>query len=173
MTTTTKTTPAVSANVANGVLTLTFSNGNTLSVRGSDLSTTLQDEAILHGLKQKLMDCAAIARDTVTGRSATIADKFEAVNECFLRLTSPDGTWNKIREGGTSTNKGGLLLLAVMELTGKSREDITAFLNTKSKEEIAALRADSRIADIITRLSVARAKPSTIDTDSMLNGLMD
>ena len=164
--------PTIAASVIDGSLVLNFSNGARVTVDPRELSMDIIREATLHGLKQKLMDCAAIPRDSVTGKSATVADKFEAVLECAERLLSEDGTWNKTREStGGANNKGGLLPLAVMELTGKTREDVTVFLEAKTKDEITALRANPRIATIITRLSAARSK-STIDSEALLNGLM-
>jgi len=164
--------PTISASVTEGIVAIAFSDGSRVTINPRELSADIIREATLHGLKQKLMDCAAIQRDTATGKSATVADKFEAVLECAERLLSVDGTWNKTREatGGTS-NKGGLLPLAVMELTGKTREDVAAFLEAKTKDEITALRANPRIATIITRLSAARSK-STIDSEALLDGLM-
>lgn len=166
----TKTIPTITAEVNDTTLTITFSNGESLSVDATALSADIQTAACLHGLKQKLVDAAAIPRDVETGRSASVEDKISAVREVFTRITSPEGTWNKVREGGTTTATGGALLVrALMELTGQSKEKIEMYLSTKTKEEKAALRVSPKVAPIITRLQAAK---STIDTDALLDALM-
>jgi hypothetical protein len=166
---------AVAATITGPLLTLRFSNGEQLSVDANALSPDIQQAAMMHGLKQKLIDAAAIARDPETGRTATIDDKFAAVREVFDRITAADGsTWNKARGTGESGgNKGGLLVRAMMRLTSKSREAIIAFLDEKSKDELAALRKNPRIAEIIAQLQLEQANTNGIDSDSLLDSLMD
>ena len=162
--------PAIAAEVSDTTLTLTFSNGEVLTVDATSLSPDIQTAACLHGLKQKLVDAAAIARNTDTGASATLEDKFNAVREVFERITAPDGTWNKqARAGGTSTGGSGLLLRALMELTGQSKVKIDAYLSTKSKAEKAALRASPKVAPIIARFQSEKA---SVDTDALLDELI-
>ena len=165
---------AVAATIAGPILTLRFSNGQTLAVDANALSPDIQQQAMMHGLKQKLIDAAAIARDPDTGRTATIDDKFAAVRDVYDRITAADGsTWNKIRANGEAGgNKGGLLARAMMRLTSKSRTEITEFLDAKSKDEIAALRKNPRIAEIIAQLQVEQANTSDVDSDALLDSLM-
>lgn len=161
-------TPVITADVdAQGTLILTFSDGRELSMHPATLAPSIIEAATLHGLKQKLVDAAAIARNPDTGRSATIADKYDAVKEVFDRITQPNGTWNKIRGDGTG-NTSGLLVRAIMQLKNLSREKVEAFLGTKSKEEKAELTKNPKIAAIIVTL---RAVNPAIDTDAMLDDL--
>lgn len=157
-------------------LTLTFSDGRELIVRMSKLSDEIQRQAILHGLKQKLCDAAAISRDPVTGRAATIDTKYDAVKEVFDRLMSIDATWNKQREAGAG-GSGGLLLasLARMYAGRKTKEDLRTFLDGKSLSEQAALRKNPRVAEIIEEIKAERAKDDDdgADSDEMLSELED
>lgn len=170
-----KTATAVAAAINGSLLTLTFSNGEALTVNASTLSDGIREAAIMHGLKQKLVDAAAIGRDPDTGRTATIDDKFAAVREVFDRITGPAPTWNKVRVDGESTaaGKGGLLVRAMMRLTSKSREFILDTLDKKTKEEVAALRKNPRIVEIIAQLQSEQANTNGIDSDALLDGLMD
>lgn len=147
-------------------LTLAFANGQELTIRPDQLAQEIVDQAIMHGLKQKLVDAAAIARNPDTGRSATIDDKFEAVKAVYDRLLG--GMWNAVRtgEGGGS---GGLLFRALCRMYDgkKSPSDIRAFLEAKSDAEKAALRKNPKVAAIIESM---RAQPD-VDTDSMLDEL--
>lgn len=166
-------TPDVNAEIRDGgLLQLSFASGNTVEIDPQRLDHSIITQATLHGLKQKLVDAAAIARDTTTGKSASPADKEAAVMEVFHRITRTDGTatWNKVREAG-ATAIGGLLVAALMELTGKDKPAILAFLEGKSNEEKAALRKNQKVAEIILRLQAANVNPD-IDTDALLDDLM-
>ena len=155
----------------NGLLHISFGqSGNTVTIDPSKLSDTIRAQATLHGLKQKLVDAAAIARDTATGRSATSADKEAAVMEVYNRITAANGTWNKVREAG-ATAAGGLLVAALMQMTGKTKPEILKYLETKTAEEKAALRKNPKVAAIILELQQAAANPN-IDSDALLGELM-
>lgn len=161
-----------------GELRLVFSNGEAITVQIRELSQDMVTHATLHGLKQKLVDAAALIRNPDTGRSATIADKYAAVREVFDRLMA--GQWNKGRgDGSGSVRKGGLLFRALCRLyAGKPPEQIRGFLNGKSKEELAALRKNARVAAIIEELVVEELKAEStktggVDSDALLEGLED
>lgn len=162
-------TPAITATLDGAVLTLAFSNGEAVSVDADTLSDDVRGYAMLHGLKQKLVDAAAIARNPDTGRSATIDDKFASVYEVAERLKA--GAWNKTREGGEGTGGSSLLARALVQMTGKTRAAIEEFLNGKTKEERTALRKNPKVAAIIAELQAASRKDA-VDTDSMLEALM-
>lgn len=147
-------------------LVITFRHGETIKVDVGDLSKEIQSMALLHGLKQKIVDAAAISRNTETGRSATIEDKYEAAKEVAERLVT--GAWNKIREGGGGGG-GGLLLQALVNLyPTKSREELEEFISGKSKAEQSALRVNPKIAAEIAKIQSARA---AIDSDDLLGEL--
>lgn len=171
---TTKKQSAVETAINGTILMLTFANGQSLAVDSAALNPSIVEAATLHGLKQKLCDAAAINRDPATGKPATIATKYEAVREVFDRITSPDGTWNKIREGGN--NSGGLLLTALVRMYAgrKTRDDLTAFLASKTDAEKAALRKNAKIAAIIEEIRAERATDDEgVDSDAILEELND
>ena len=164
-------TPAISIEVTlNNEVIATFSNGKSLIVDAAHLSDDIRNQAMLHGIKQKIGDAAAIARNTTTGASASIQDKFDAMAEVVERITAADGTWNKMREGGAGAGNT-LLQKALMELTGKPRDEVAEFLEEKSKEEKAALRNNAKVSAIIARLQAANINKD-IDTDELLSELM-
>ncbi len=86
-----KSVPTIAARIArdtpdagytvNDVLQLTFSNGRVITVQIGDLPENIIGDALMHGLKQKLVDAAAMSRNPDTGRAASIDDKFAAVAE--------------------------------------------------------------------------------------------
>lgn len=164
--------PAIDATIApdHSSLTLAFAHGESLTIRAADLSQTIIAQAIMHGLKQKLVDAAAISRNTETGRAASVADKFDAVKEVYDRLLS--GEWNKRREGGAGAS-GGLLFRALCRMYDgkKTADDIKAFLEAKTDAEKAALRKNSKVAAIIEEIRAESAKGDAATGDDLLADL--
>lgn len=158
-----------------GGLALEFSNGRTLALTAAQLSQTIMEQAIWHGLKQKLVDAAAISRNPDTGASATIEDKYNAVREVYDRITDPTNPmWNKIREGGSGA-VGGLLLRALVRMYDgrKTVEQLREYLESKTDAEKSALRKNPKVAEIIAEIKAERATDDGIDTDELLSELED
>lgn len=146
--------PTIDAVIDGGKLTLDFSNGEVIEMLADQLSPEIQRHAMMHGLKQKLVDAAAIARNTETGRSASVEDKFAAVKEVADRLRA--GEWNKRREGG-GAGTGGLLMAALCALyPNRTEEQLATWLAGKSKAEQAALRVSGPVAEVIERIKAER-----------------
>lgn len=153
-----------------GALVLAFRHGEVLRLHPESLNPEIQRMAMLHGLKQKLVDAAAISRDTTTGRAATIATKYDAVREIFDRITGENPSWNKPRAGGAG-GQGGLLARAIARYKSVPVEAAKAYLDRLTDAQKQALRVDPRIAAVINELRAESAKPAGIDTDALLGGL--
>lgn len=146
-------------------LLLQFANGEMLSITASQLQQSIMEYAIFHGLKQKLVDAAAISRNPENGRAASIDDKFQAVRAVYDRLLA--GQWNATREG--SGQPGGLLFKALCRMySTKSPEQITAYLAGKTDAEKTALRKNPKVAVIIEEIRAETGKAANIDTDELL-----
>lgn len=160
--------PAESIEQAAGIQ-LAFSDGKGgRFVALGELSDSIQHACAVHGLKQKLVDAAAISRDPETGRSATIDDKRAAVLSVLDRLLS--GEWNAQR--GDGTGSGGLLFKALCRFyPAKTAEDIRAWLEKRSDKEKAALRLNPKIAAIIEQVRAEQAKADDVDSDGLLSEL--
>ena len=175
-TTTTTTKKDIEATVADdGTLILEFRHGEVLRVHPETLAPEIQRAALLHGLKQKLVDAAALSRDTATGRAATIVTKYDAVKEIFDRITGAGGetpSWNNPRAGGAG-GQGGLLARAIARFKNVEVSAAKAYLDRLTDAQKQALRVDPRIATIINELRMESAKPAGIDTDALLGGLDD
>jgi len=154
---------------------LTFADGSSELVGRADIGldavsmddreSTILYACAWHGAKQKLVDAAAISRDTATGKPATIEHKRAAVMEVLTRMRA--GQWFKPRGEGAGT--GGLLFRALLVFFGdkKTPEEVRAWLDAQSKEAQAQLRLNPRIATIIEGLRPAA--DATIDTDALLD----
>ena len=160
-------TPAVAAKINGTRLVFTGDNGRELSVSIEQLDDAIRTQAMMHGLKQKIGDAAAISRNPDTGRSATTDDKFDAMAEVLNRLLS--GAWNKTREGGDGSGAGGLLFKALCKVKAdKTPAEVHAYLEARTKEEQAALRKVPAIAAAIEDLRAARSKDAGIDGEALL-----
>lgn len=167
ITETTKRTPAITATIDGMVLTFTGDNGRVLTVDARTLSTSILDAAIMHGLKQKVGDAAAISRNPETGRSASTDDKFDAMVEVVKRLELDH--WNKPREAGDHVGAGGLLFKALCRVKAdKTPAEVKAYLDGRSKEEQAALRKVPVIAAAIDAIRAESAKAAGIDGEALL-----
>ena len=148
---------------------LKFANGKELAITASQLTNNVMEYAIFHGLKQKLVDAAAISRNPETGRAASVEDKYQAVKTVYDRLLA--GQWNATREGGGAT--GGLLLQALCRMYAgrKTADELKAFLADKTDAEKTALRKNPRVAQIIDDIRAEQGKAASIDTDELLGEL--
>ena len=163
--------PAITADIYGTVLTFTFADGAEIVIDASALSPEVQRDAMMHGLKQKIGDAAAMSRNPDTGHSATIVDKRNAMREVRDRLVS--GQWNKTRDGA-SGGSGGLLFRALCEYKASTPpEQLRAWLQGKDKAEQAKLRKIPAIAAIIERMRAADAKAGNVDEDALFAGLGD
>lgn len=167
----TKRNATITATIDGSTLALMFANGETLTMRAEALNSDVQQYAMMHGLKQKLVDAAAISRNPETGRPASVEDKYQAVKTVYDRLLS--GQWNATREGGG--NAGGLLLQALCRMYAgrKTPDQLREFLADKSDAEKAALRKNPRVAAIIEEIRAEQGKAADIDTDGLLDELED
>lgn len=179
-TTTTTTTTAtttkprdIATAIADTTLTITCANGEGIVIDTRELTNELRIAAMMHGLKQKICDAAALSRNPDTGRSATIDDKYRAMLEVADRLRA--GHWNKPSDG-TGAPKGGLLFAALCRFRPeKSVEALREWLDGQTPEQQAALRGNAKIAGIIETIKAERAAKrsdvAAVDTDAMLGDL--
>ena len=141
--------------IANNLV-IEFAHGKRIELNPFDLTEQVREQAVFHGLKQKLVDAAAISRNPETGRSASIEDKYQAVWTVYDRITRL-GEWNAVRgEGGTGT--GGLLFAALCRMYAgrKTEEELREWLSTKDKKAQAELRKNPKVAAIIEQIKAER-----------------
>lgn len=138
---------------------LDFRNGQT---RLFTIPDNLMAKFAAHGAEQKLGDETAGLTD--------IDDAVMAVDELIDRLYN--GEWSQKREAGAMAGSS-ILARALVELSGKTPEEIKAFLSSKSPAEKTALRNNAKLQPIVQRLEAEKAAKSgaKVDTDSMLEEL--
>ncbi len=167
-------TPVVSADIFGTTLTLNFplTKGTPeLSIDITTLDPEIIKQATLHGLKQKLADAAAIARNTSNGAAASPDDKYMAVKIVFDRITGPAPTWNAVREG-VERAPNSVFVRAVAEATGKDVASTAIMVKALDKEKQNALKKNIRIVDIMHRMEREEAQKGGSGDDllAMLSG---
>jgi len=172
MTTTAPATPKkdVETNIEGGILTLNFANGKTIVLDSDKLDPGIRQYAMIDRLRAKLQDGAAIPRDKTTGKSASVEDKYNAVLAIFERLTNPtEPSWDNKSRASAKITADDYLIMALAELKNLPEEKTRIFVESKTKEQRAALRKVPEIATIIARLMSKGAD----DTGAELLGELD
>lgn len=138
---------------------LDFSNGQT---RDFTVRPDLLNRFAAHGAEQKLGD--AIAGET------DVNDAVESVDDLIKRLNN--GEWNITRAAGAFSGTS-VLIQALVEVSGKTVEEIRAFLDGKSQAEKFAMRRSDKLRPTIEKLEAEKASKSksAVDTDSLLGEL--
>ena len=92
-----------------------------------------------------------------------------ATDELIDRLYN--GEWGIKREANGMAGTS-VLARALVELTGKTRDQIKTFLAGKTQAEKVALRNSAKVKPIVERLESEKAsKGSKVDTDALLGEL--
>lgn len=127
----------------------------------------IMKKAAIHGMIQRISDAAAISRDPETGESATAQDKFDAMQKLVAHYESGTSEWSRKPVAGEGKS-GGLLFkaLCAMSAETKTAEEIKAWMSTKTKAQLNALRNTPKVAAVIAEL-----RPVSIEVDA--DALMD
>jgi hypothetical protein len=125
-------------------------------------------KAACHGYEQKLGDEMAY-QPKKDEPEPTLEDKIEWVDELIGRLAALE--WTQAREGGGGLAGAGVLVQALVSLSGKSKDDIRAFLKPLSKEERAAIKRTSPVKEKIQEIEDEIAKRNGVDGEKVLAGL--
>lgn len=137
---------------------IVLAGGYELVVDTSKLTDIIIHQAMLHGLKQKLVD-------SVAGKAGKEAhEALKATAEMLL-----EGNWTRPREGGGSSSTT-LLVEAMMRVFNKSKEDCELAVEKHDAKELAKVPA---IAAMILTIKAERAaakakvagKASDVDSD--------
>ena len=137
---------------------LDFRNGET---RLFTVPQPLTARFAAHGAEQKLGDEIAGTED--------VEDCVLAIDNLIDRLYN--GEWCVKRESNGMAGTS-VLMRALVEHTGKTAEQIKAFLSGKSQAEKVALRNNPKIKPIVDRIEAEKASRKTnVDTDALLGEL--
>ena len=149
-----------------------FRNGKTFTVSAGDLSTETQLTALAHGLSQKVGDEWSGTKDV---------EDMVLTAEAIITRLKRDG-WSAPREAGDSLSGASVVIRAIVEVTGKTVEQVKTFLDGKleaakakgeklSRQELYASfrNPTSKTGVVIKRLEDEKvSKGVKIDSDALL-----
>lgn len=150
---------------SDGIIVFNVLNAGKISFNPHNTSVENQERAMAHGFIQRISDAAAIPRDTETGKSATADEKFEAMLKLVKHYESGTAEWSRVRESGEG-NSGGLLLAALVKMSGKPKEEIRTWMKSQTRTQLDAMRDTDRVKKVID--SIRPAPSISVDTDAML-----
>ena len=151
-------------------VTAKVSDDGVLAIREDFLNGRVLNVNVTGAMLVKFLEFGASqkCRDVIAGEDDI--DSAVLDSEEFFKLLE-SGKWSEERTKGTGSSAP--LHKAVMEVTGKTADEVKVFLAALSQTQKLALRKDASIAPIIERLEAAKkAKQPTVDTASLLAGLM-
>jgi len=143
-----------------------------------DLSQVNADNvryATLHGFKQRLVDNAALSRDSATGKSPTDEEKMAAIRQLGDYYMSGAPDWTIRGTGAGESGEGGMIARAVSAVQGipvadvLSRLDVkAASLGTTRRKLLNQLATAPAVREKMAELSPKAA----VDADSLLSDLI-
>ena len=109
-----------------------------------------RDWAEKHGWTQRLSNRAAISRDPKTGQPATAQVKYDAIKTLADYYESGDVPW---KMGTTASAEGSLLFRAlVIHRPDKTAEQLTAFLESRTPQQLTNVKRDKELVKIMNQL---------------------
>lgn len=105
-----------------------FVNGDTRSLLVADLPAEIVNYSAVHGLKQKVADDWAGAKDEA-GQPATIEDIVLMCDDMIGRLSR--GEWSLQRAAGDSMAGASIVIQAIAAVYGKTTAEVKAYLDTQ------------------------------------------
>ena len=116
-----------------------------------------------HGYLQKFGDECAGVND--------LDDMVQAIDELLVRVNK--GEWTSKREAGAGNSGASILARALIEVSGKTADQIKEFLATKTQAEKIALRNNPKVKIAVDRLEAEKLakKGGGVDSNALLDDL--
>lgn len=138
-------------------------NGLGFRVDAGKVNPKLHRYAILDGIKDSIRDAGAL------GIGATLGAKFKAMQERADWLTSGTDSWTKDRGPRESSDMVLLVKALCRQDASRDAEKIRSVVVNWTRDKVAAMLRDERLADIVAEL---RAEEGTgVDTDKLFEEL--
>ena len=122
------------------------------------LSREVREAAEINGFRQRLMDAAALKRDTTTGLSITPQEKDAAIRRLYDHYMSGTTEW-ELQRGAQAPRMDPLVVRAICEAFGKSEDIVRSMIEAKAAEKglkpaeyCAAMGGLGKVKPIVERL---------------------
>lgn len=131
--------------------------------------------AEFHGWKQRIVDGAAISRDTTTGQPATPKEKYDAMAELIAHYESGSAEWSRAGGGGGGKSITIEAIARVQNLSYEAAEaEVDAMAvkrNEERKKTLAFLGTGARVMAAIKAIRDERMPTPVVDADEALDAL--
>ena len=149
----------VNVDLATALMVFEVQGAGRIELDADGLDDSIRTQAMYHGIEQKVRDAAALSRDTKTGKSATPAEKLEAMQEVVNNLLA--GTWNAKRAGAQPLNRAALFEAIAEARSTEARPITAAEVEAKFRDrQDEVLRAFLTHADIAAGYARRTARAS-------------
>lgn len=138
-----------------------------------------RQRAMVGGFNQRIVNMAALPRDTKTGRSASPADKAAAMRKMVEHLESGTVDWSPAREataGGARLDP--IILAAVVEVLGLTTAQVRERVAKGAEKNgctqaayLEGLTQNRKVAEAVARIKKNAPKPE-LDADAELDAMM-
>lgn len=154
----------ISANIEDGILTITTAGFPAIVVDPDHFSQSIKDYGFLHGMKQRIVDAAAL------GATATISEKYAAMQSLFAHMGAT-GEWRRTGQGD-GTPGDGLLVRAIAEFNKCDLAESRHLVGLMDKKLQASMRGAAELKVIIARMKTEKARPTVaVDVTAILGSL--
>jgi hypothetical protein len=143
-----------------------------LTVNRANVSDANNDYAWFHGIKQRVVDAAALPWDGI-GAKPTLADKYAEMVKIADHLNSGSPEWNVRGDGGGFG--GGMALKAVAAIQGVPVEVMRERVERQAEKQgitpKAYLGRVAKLPAVVAKVAEMLRAAGGVDTDSMLDEL--
>jgi hypothetical protein len=140
------------------------------------LGAAVKMRAVMHGMKQRVSDAAAIPRNTETGLAASPAEKFEAMKALVDHYMSGTNEWSPVRTTGGGAKKDEGLTLAAMRRVWPDRDaeaTVEAIAQKRGIDRRAALALFAQTKEVGAAIAAIKAERATVSADDLLDEMND
>lgn len=135
-----------------------FVNGETRTLLLSELPQAIINYSAVHGLKQKIADDWAGAKDD-QGQPASLEDIVLMCDEMMARLRA--GDWAVQRAAGDSMAGASVVIRAISEVSGKTVSEVKALLDKRLEQMKADAEASGKTAPTRQKLYATFRNPAS------------
>jgi hypothetical protein len=138
-------------NTAEGTIQFDFANGETRVIKPADLSQDIQNQALFHGVSQKLGDSYASAED--------VEEAVAAFDTVYKGLTEGKWTTRVAGEGGGGVTMLVEALYDVTKAEGRTLEQCQDLINNMDDAQVEGLK---KLPPIVASLAKIRAERAAV-----------
>lgn len=165
-----KSNSVITSKVEGQTLIFTVKDIGNLRLNFTDLSETVRERAMVHGMVQRISDAAAIARSAENGYKVSAQEKYDAMAELVAHYASGTSEWSRARGAPGIGADAALLVKCLAQIyDDRTLEQLKAWVAKRSKSERTALLMSEKIKPLADEIRAQSA--SDISADDLIADL--